>query len=207
MNVWYVSYGSNLCRDRFMCYIEGGRPEGSEKVEKGCRDQTPPKADEKIELKYPLYFAKNRSKWGEGGVAFIGHDEIAETKTIGRMYLITNEQFEDVVAQENNQDNLTIDLQKVIENSYQDINESWYGRIIFLGYKDKAPMFTFTNPCQINDEKFTLPPASYLKIISRGLMELDLQTEEIVRYFNHCKGINGNFTAEKLQEYIYSERG
>lgn len=207
MNVWYVSYGSNLCKDRFMCYIQGGKPEGSVKIEKGCRDQTPPEADEKVDLMYPLYFAKERSKWGEGGVAFISHDKLSARKTIGRMYLITDEQFEDVVAQENNQDKLSIDLHKVIENGYQDINKSWYGRILFLGYMDKAPMFTFTNPNPMNDEKFTLPPASYLKIISRGLMELGLHTEEIIRYFNTCMGINGKFTTDKLHQYIFSERG
>ena len=206
MKVWYVSYGSNLCKDRFMCYIQGGKPEGSAKIEKGCRDQTPPKADEKVDLMYPLYFTKEKSKWGEGGVAFIGHDKISTEKTIGRMYLITDEQFEDVVAQENNQDNLSIDLHKVIENGFQDINTSWYGRIIFLGYKDKAPMFTFTNPRPMNAVIFTVPTASYLKVISRGLMELGLQMEEIVRYFSNCNGIKGYFTNDKLYQYIDSER-
>ncbi|MGV3465742.1 MAG: hypothetical protein ACO1OT_10670 [Heyndrickxia sp.] len=207
MNVWYVSYGSNLYRDRFMCYIQGGRPEGSEKVEKGCRDQTPPEADEKIELSYPLYFAKDRSKWGEGGVAFIDHEEQADVKTISRMYLITNEQFEDVVAQENNQDTLSIDLHNVIENGYLDINKSWYGRIVFLGYKEGAPMFTFTNPVSMSSEIFCTPPSSYLKIISKGLEELGLTREEIVHYFTQCGGIQDSFTNVELFRYIFSEPG
>jgi len=208
MNVWYVSYGSNLYRNRFMCYIQGGQPEGSEKVEKGCRDQTPPKADEKIELRFPLYFAKKRSKWGEGGVAFIDHEVHSDEKTIGRMYLITKEQFEDVVAQENNEDTLTIHLQKVIDNGFQDINNGWwYGRIVFLGYKDGAPMFTFTNPVSMSDVSFYTPPTSYLKVISKGLEELGLSREEIVHYFKQCGGILGFFTNEELYRYIYSERG
>ncbi|PKR85581.1 hypothetical protein [Heyndrickxia camelliae] len=207
MNVWYVSYGSNLYRDRFMCYIQGGQPEGSEKVEKGCRDQTPPKADEKIELRYPLYFAKNRSKWGKGGVAFIDHQENPDVKTIGRMYLITNEQFEDVVAQENNEENLTIPLEKVIDNGFHNINENWYGRIVFLGYKEGAPMFTFTNPVSMNGETFFTPPSSYVKIISKGLEELGMSRNDIVHYFKQCGGIKDSFTKEQLYRYIYREQG
>ena len=29
VQVWYASYGSNLARDRFLCYLEGGRPKGA----------------------------------------------------------------------------------------------------------------------------------------------------------------------------------
>jgi hypothetical protein len=205
MNVWYVSYGSNICKDRFMCYINGEKPEGSVKQEKGCRDKTPPKADEKIDLTYPLYFAKEKSKWGTGGVAFIGHKELVEDKTIGRMYLITNEQFVDVVAQENNLDHLYINLNEVMEKGYKDMNDGWYGRIMYLGLKGDAPMFSFTNPKPIGADRFSLPSSAYLKTISKGLLEIGLSKEEIVLYFNQCSGIKDRFTNEELHQYIYGE--
>ena len=31
--LWYASYGSNLNLDRFMCYIVGGKPKNSTKIE------------------------------------------------------------------------------------------------------------------------------------------------------------------------------
>ena len=40
--VWYASYGSNINKDRFLCYIKGGQPMGSTKIERGCKDQTLP---------------------------------------------------------------------------------------------------------------------------------------------------------------------
>ncbi|WP_249310159.1 hypothetical protein [Bacillus sp. FJAT-49736] len=185
-----------------MCYIEGGKPEGSEKIEKGSRNQTPPEAEAKVELAYPLYFAKSKSKWGKGGVAFISHEKSKSVRTIGRMYLITQEQFEDVVAQENNEEHFTIDVQEVMKHGYQDINSSWYGRILYLGNKDGAPMLTFTNPLPMESEAFTVPPSSYLKIITRGLKELDIKMEDILHYFNQCNGIKGHFTNEELHKYI-----
>ena len=35
--VWYLSYGSNLLEERFLCYIEGGTPPGSKSFHSGSR--------------------------------------------------------------------------------------------------------------------------------------------------------------------------
>lgn len=80
--VWYVSYGSNLMEERFHCYIKGGIPAGSNEAEKGCRDHTLPVHNKGCELPYPLYFAKDTSKWGTGGVAFIGHRSTLQRKQL-----------------------------------------------------------------------------------------------------------------------------
>lgn len=58
MDVWYVSYGSNLSYERFLCYINGTTPKGSTKAEQGCRDKTLSNATGKITIPYKLYFAK-----------------------------------------------------------------------------------------------------------------------------------------------------
>lgn len=65
MDVWYVSYGSNISENRFSCYIEGGIPEGSEKEEKGCENTTPPK---KVKSRAPLssLFYKGKKQMGQG---------------------------------------------------------------------------------------------------------------------------------------------
>ncbi|GAK12751.1 hypothetical protein [Geomicrobium sp. JCM 19039] len=114
--VWYASYGSNLHHDRFLCYIEGGTPEGSEKTEIGCTDPTNPVKSEKEMLPYPLYFAKQSQRWQNEGVAFIGTKPIANTETYSRKYLITKEQFLEVVQQENNGIDVSLDLKQVMAN-------------------------------------------------------------------------------------------
>src|SRR6266478_8214404 len=86
--VWYASYGSNLSTARFMCYIVGGRPPGSETVNPGCRDKTAPKDNQSLPLDWELYFA-SYSTWWRGAAAFIRRSTRATT-TLGRMYLITD---------------------------------------------------------------------------------------------------------------------
>ncbi|WP_099159785.1 hypothetical protein [Virgibacillus ndiopensis] len=203
MDVWYVSYGSNLCEDRFMCYINGDRPIGSAKKEIGCQDKTPPKASRKAEIPYPLYFAKEQSKWGPGGVAFIGHVQTDYAATIGRMFLITEEQFSEVVSQENNEYGLHVDFNRVIEKGYQKLTEGWYGRIVFLGDKDGYPMFTFTSNDSMDKQSFVKPSSAYLSTIANGLLGLGLTKTEITDYFSGKRGIHRHFSRESLAEYMF----
>ncbi|WP_244444942.1 hypothetical protein [Oceanobacillus jeddahense] len=146
---------------------------------------------------------KEKSKWGQGGVAFIDHIPNKYTKTYARKYLITDEQFGEVVEQENNVDALNIDVQDIMDQGYVDLTEGWYGRVIYLGEEDGAPMFTFTNPDAIGTHEFTIPPSSYLSMISRGLKEVGLTQEEVVEYFLTKPGIDGEFTKDSLFQYIF----
>ncbi|XP_010939166.2 histone deacetylase 5 isoform X1 [Elaeis guineensis] len=43
IEVWYASYGSNMWKPRFLCYIEGGKVEGMNKPCPGSRDKSSPK--------------------------------------------------------------------------------------------------------------------------------------------------------------------
>jgi hypothetical protein len=203
MDVWYVSYGSNLSENRFSCYIEGGMPEGSNKAERGCVNQTPPKRVETAKLPYPLYFMREKSKWGKGGVAFIGHEKEDHAETFARKYLITDQQFGEVVEQENNMDSLNINVIDIIGKGYADLTAGWYGRVLYLGETQGAPMFTFTSSNAIGDHDFTIPPPTYLSMISRGLKEIGLAEEEIVEYFLTKPGIEGEFTKDSLFRYIF----
>jgi|SRR5690625_926565 len=207
MDIWYVSYGSNLCETRFSCYIEGGMPEGSDKTERGCLNQTLPKRTEKAELPYALYFMKEKSKWGKGGVAFIDHKkEDRKTTTIARKYLITDEQFREVVEQENNVDTLSLPVQEIMDKGYIDLTSGWYGRVLYLGEAEGSPMFTFTSSRPMGEYDFTIPPPTYLSMISRGLKEVGMRREEIVEYFIGKPGIKGNFTSDSLYQYIFREQ-
>ncbi|WP_249413767.1 hypothetical protein [Shouchella clausii] len=114
--VWYASYGSNMNRERFLCYIRGGQPEGAEIEEVGCSDPAHPIKETAHRLPFPLYFAQNSTRWQKKGVAFIGLTPLAGAYTYSRKYLITKEQFEDVVKQENNGLAFSIDIDDLRES-------------------------------------------------------------------------------------------
>ncbi|SHG74966.1 hypothetical protein [Ornithinibacillus halophilus] len=206
MKVWYASYGSNISEDRFLCYITGDTPPGSTKAERGCRDNTRPMDSAEVNMPYPLYFAKKRSKWGEGGVAFIDHKKSeAANATVGKMYLITDEQFADVVAQENNQSTMDIDLEKVIRNGHLKIRPGWYGRIIYLGEENGYPIFTFTNNEPMNVQELNKPAIPYIRTIANGMLDLGYDQQQVVDYFLTKNGIVGEFSEETLWSYIFDE--
>eukprot|EP00959_Pyramimonas_sp_CCMP1952_P410763 8607935-Pyramimonas_sp.AAC.1 len=101
--VMYASFGSNLLRDRFLCYIQGGRVEGLKSSMPGCRDRRPPRTSKSHQIPHTLFFGLEKSWWGRGGVCFIDSEPSTEAKETCHMcaYDITLEQFNDVVAQEN----------------------------------------------------------------------------------------------------------
>lgn len=124
-SVWYASFGSNILSERFACYLEGGRIEGMIRDMPGSRDPSPPTEWRRWDdLPHRLFFAHSSPTWDGGGVAFVdfGEDlavagDAPETPSraesvapethrsaLGvsyRLYRVTLEQFNDVLAQEN----------------------------------------------------------------------------------------------------------
>jgi len=121
--VYYASFGSNILAERFNCYLKGGRVEGMIRDMPGSRNKTTPKEWHVWHnLPHRLFFAHSSPTWEGGGVGFVDFyenndeegDEVdhlsasrTNTKqqtTLGtsyRLYRITLEQFNDVLAQEN----------------------------------------------------------------------------------------------------------
>jgi hypothetical protein len=202
--VWYASYGSNLNKERFLCYIKGGQPEGSLDIEPGCKNSELPNEDKSVVIPHELIFTKNARRWGNGGVAFIGAAS-KEEKTLGRMYLITREQFLDVVSQENGNISVNIDLDEVIQKKNVQFDQSWYGNVVYLGMESGWPIFTFTQNWEEEDHTYIAPSTAYLKTIIRGIMQcFQLSDEEIVSYFEKKKGIRGNFSRQQLLDIVIS---
>ncbi|MFT4414705.1 hypothetical protein ACLM5H_12670 [Fredinandcohnia humi] len=201
--VWYASYGSNLNRDRFLCYIQGGTPQGSSFAEVGCKDPSLPLEEGVFHIPYSLYFAKNASRWGMKGVAFIGHKSDNETLTYSKRYLITADQFLDVLKQENNGLEINLDLQQVKEyGSYIFRQNAWYGNILYLGDDKGYPIFTFTAPWDQKEVSLTKPSHEYLQTIITGLKE-DYSNDTIYQYLDNKPGIKGKYTPEELASLIY----
>lgn len=200
--VWYASYGSNLSTERFLCYIRGGKPEGSDKEEVGCRDQSLPLKQRSHIMHYPLYFAKNSIRWQKQGVAFIGLTKDENHKTYSRKYLITEDQFSDVVKQENNGIDLEINLTEVKKSQYKTLRDSWYGTILYIGEEDGYPIFTFTADWDL-DVPFNKPSEQYLSMIIEGLQRnVKLSPSEIVDYLMLKPGVSGNYSKVEIERLI-----
>jgi len=200
--VWYASYGSNLNEERFLCYIHGGQPKGSTVVELGCRDQTLPIENRPIQMPYSLCFAGETPRWG-GGRAYIRHQMTKNSLTYGRMYLITAEQFIDVVSQENQGLDIVVDLLEVQNLGKQRIGESYYGTILYLGVEKDIPIFTFTSNEEIDEGDLSAPSEAYLGTIIAGLLETySFQNEEIINYFIDKPRVADQWSRESLLNCI-----
>lgn len=201
--VWYASYGSNINKDRFLCYIHGGNPKWSTKVEKGCRDKTLPLSEKSFIIHHQLYFSKEAAQWNGGGVCFIGLDFNKSVETYSYMYLIKREQFLDVVSQENNIDHIQLNLKEVIENGAKTYRDTWYGNILYLGEVDNFPVFTFTSNDEFNRMSVRKPSIEYLRTICVGLKrEIGLTDEQIIDYFIRIPGIVDEYTREDIKQIL-----
>lgn len=179
--LWYVGYGSNLCHDRFICYIQGRKFQLGGSDSKGCLDRTLPSENKPFIIPHCLFFGKSASGWENGGVAFISPEpEPDENKhTYGRMWKITLEQFSEIKKQEG----------------------GWYNTTLDLGRDgDGISICTITNSVEPELNK---PSDKYLRTIVIGLKETyRLDNKKILKYLIEKPGIKGNFTKEKLLEII-----
>jgi hypothetical protein len=183
--VWYVSYGSNLHRARFLSYLEGGLMPGGRRADTGCRDPSPPLADEALHLRYPLYFSGESRVWG-GGVAFLDHGERADADagpTYARGYVITGEQFEDLVAQESKRAHASVDWAALRTDGRATVGPGRYDALVVVGDRDGVPMITFTHPAPLAANVTAAPVIGYLHMLAEGLRDCHgLPDAEIAAY-------------------------
>ncbi|HSW79249.1 MAG TPA: M20/M25/M40 family metallo-hydrolase [Candidatus Saccharimonadales bacterium] len=205
--VWYATFGSGLDKERFMKYVEGGRPEGASFVLPGCRDKTPPIKDLFISLPYELYFSGNTDRYMDaGGMANLDVKRSAKSHTIARAYLITIEQFEDIAAQENYQGKpVRLPLTKAINAGYSPIanieGDSVYDVLLYGGTRDRIPIFSLTSlRPRIS---YAVPGPAYTHFLCKGLSQNPkLNTESAVDYLASRPGIAGHYSKEDISEFF-----
>jgi hypothetical protein len=215
--VWYASYGSNLNFDRFKVYIDpyAPLPPGLSVKDHGCRDATLPTRNEAHTFEdFELYFADEKRTldgW-DGAAAFIRRRD--GSHVLGRMYLITFEQFNDVMLQENGvAEARTLvglrlpPLESIVKKrgfSLKELNDqklrnALYDQVLYVGDKDGYPIFSFTT----SDSKLRngAPSGPYLQRILLGLHETypAKPDAEIYHYLAVAPGINGPVDSEKLR--------
>jgi len=195
--VWYAAYGSNLCRERFLTYIRGGRYAGkpSDEREPGCPDghRDPPQGEAPILIPHRLYFAGDAPGWGGGGVAFVDTARDDAARTYGRMFRVTRRQFEEVLRQENDYaERVTVTLERLTAPGDRlDVGpDGRYRRVLYLGQRDGVPVVTFTASLSGPSGSTAVPSLAYLRTIVRGLAETyaDLTADEATAYLAHALG-------------------
>ncbi|SFC03260.1 hypothetical protein SAMN04487907_10210 [Zunongwangia mangrovi] len=202
--VWYACYGSNLMEDRFLCYIAGGTPKGAKRTYTGCNDKALPKANRSYVIDHELYFAKSSHTWSGGSAAFLKPQKDKTAQSFGKIYSISKDQFIDLVKQEVDLDGeLSIDPENVIRNGYLDIDaDVWYDRILFLGWHQEMPIFSFTNSKFLKEE-INAPHPLYLEKIISGLRETyNFTSVEIIKYLENKTGIKQHKIATDLKQLV-----
>jgi len=146
-NILYAAYGSNLLKERFMTYINGGTY-GS-KYYKECKNKEKPEDLEYIFVPYRLYFAKSSSRWDNKGVVFLSCEEEKDKKyyALVRLWKITEEQFNWIWYQE---------------------GKTWYPAKLYLGENYGIETYTLTG-CWLKEKN--RPAKEYIQCIKLGLKE------------------------------------
>jgi hypothetical protein len=156
--VWYVAYGSNLSWRRFSWYLER------------CRDSTPPRRWAAVEVPHRLLFARTSTRWEDAGVAFLDPAPTPGVRSLCRAWLLTREQFADVLAQECGLAVGSLEVPPLEAASIVARPGHWYGCLVPLGSHQGWPLVTFTDEGAADLVPIGPGPA-YRAVIAEGLAE------------------------------------
>ena len=203
--VWYASYGSNLLEERFNCYLFGGQVHGISKYAPGARDPTPAKDSVVLRKPYRVFFAHARTSfWGFGGVAMLDLTPNDSHECLLRLYQVTLQQFNDILAQENGilpplppRHWLTCeDLGRLRRTGPGSSSVqfpdglSHYPTVVYLGEHNGSGILSFTCHSEevsgfLSSELPVAPPAeNYLNVLRKGVQELDQDDTDPIAYWD-----------------------
>jgi hypothetical protein len=198
--VWYSGYGSNLDPDRFRCYLEGGCPPGATRTYPGAREPGPPLAERAFAMEGTLAFGWGSPTWG-GGIAF--YDAGGDGVVLTRAYLVTLQQFADVLEQEMRREpGADHDLGPLLGGEPHAVGPGHYETLHLAGELEGRPVVTFSCP-DLDEVGINAPAPAYVATIARGLRATHgLTDDEIVDYLEPCPGVDGHLDRPDLLEAI-----
>jgi hypothetical protein len=194
--VWYVGYGSNLDRERFICYIEGGTPPGTLVEYRGCSDPSGPSGEFTTVLDRQLQFAGISTVWA-GGICFLGKPGGV---VLARGWKVSVPQLIEVARQEGSRNAMPGHLLDAIHCGSCDLRGGKYGKITYLGDYSDAPAFCLESVYLRSD--YRLPSHSYISLMVRGLREgFALSDDQVVDYLESACGMEGWQVADWAQVF------
>lgn len=97
--VWYVSYGSNMLKERLGYYIRGGYCSQNGKTYHPCSDTSMPSEERPFTIPYDMYYSNyDLGSWRRSAVAFL--DLSKPGQAYGRAYKIKKSQLEEIHSKE-----------------------------------------------------------------------------------------------------------
>lgn len=146
-----------------------------------------------------IFFATESLVWG-GGRAFYD-PELPGTAAM-RAYLITHQQFSDVVAQEMyGRTGEDLDLTEVLRTGRSRLGPGRYQTLIRLPHASGHPMITFTSPWSAAEVPGRAPSAAYLRNLVLGLRQTHAwPPERVARYLAEAPGARGHWDAAAVLE-------
>ena len=196
--IWYASYGSNVDRERFLLYLEGGPLPGSDHVESGARDPAPPRADSPIEFSHQISFVGRSSRWG-GAPAFLNHSPAPGPAALGRRYLVTVEQLEDLVAQENLREPSPLPIDQLEVGVVRQVGPGGYDGLMLVGTDEGTPIVTFTSPVPPESRPPAAPAQAYLATLMKGLaVAHQLPAIDIATRLGMARGVERVWSVEMI---------
>ena len=122
------------------------------------------------------------------------------------MYLITDEQFNDVVMQENSKEpdgsRFVPAFEHLVSQRESLLNDDpWYGKLLNIGSEGGCPILTFTT-ARTDLLNPNAPAEQYVKVIASGIKETypQMSDDDIVAYLNKAAGIRGNIDLAKIRD-------
>lgn len=148
-----------------------------------------------------IYFALESVVWS-GGMAF--YDPTLPGRVAARAYLVSVEQFCDIVEQEMHREpTRTLDLREVISTGRQRVGPGRYETLYRVGTKDGSPLLTFSAPWSADDVDFNRPSVGYLRMLADGLRQAHGWTvEEIAAYLAEVPGAAGEWSVADLHDLL-----
>ncbi|MEV6063534.1 histone deacetylase [Nocardia asteroides] len=209
-HVWYAAYGSNMLAARFAYYRHGGTPPDTTHTYPGFGDRAEPAAIAPLTLPGSLYFAWQSQVW-TGGVAFYAERPAPgwATGVAARGYLLTVDQFGDLLAQEMYRTpGGGFDLDRVLAEGTVRLGPGRYETVLWTGTEAGIPVLTFTAPWLPESVELRRPAARYLAMIGAGLREAHgWDTERIVDYLRVRPGIAGHWDPAGLRRAVTGGTG
>jgi hypothetical protein len=190
--------------ERFLTYIRGGKVQGSNKIESGCTNKQLPLKKELFTLKRDIRFLNHSTRW-DGSVLFLG--EPGKHTNYAVRYLIEDDQFIDILKQENNKQldsNINISSKELQSNiSTQVFPNSFYSTLLYLGEYDGYKAYTFTCTQTMFSEIPQQTVTRYLKVILNGINQYNRVRKNIlVETFLKVPGIHGYYNFDDLFNLI-----